>query len=184
MREGMRNLQILDSVEPTGPGREGDGAALFGELRTRKAVGVPAGARELPGARTGGRADAAKAGGVAGKEVKPKKKRQTRLSHVTFAMVLEELLSGATTCKTIAEHSGLSHRYVCQLFRTFHARKVVHIAGWEKDSLGRIAVVAYGLGPGKDAKRPSKPRQQVNREYRVRRDRSQLAGTPFYGLGA
>ena len=110
------------------------------------------------------------------------KKRQTRLSHITFTLVLEELMSGPSKVSDLVEHSGMTHRYLNRLMRTMHRKKVVHIAGWDKDTLGRYGVRVYGLGAGKDAPRKTKTREQVNKEYRTRVAGSVLAGSPFAGL--
>jgi hypothetical protein len=111
-------------------------------------------------------------------------KIDVRVSHLTFTLILEELLSGACTAKALADHSGMTHRSVLRLLRTMHAKKVVHVAGWEKDVLGRFGVAAWALGCGRDAPRITKPRQEVNRDFRARQARSALAGTAFQGLGA
>jgi DNA-binding transcriptional ArsR family regulator len=109
--------------------------------------------------------------------------KQVRLSHVTFALLLEELMSGPCTAKHLSEHTGMGHRYMCSLLRTLKAKGLVHIASWEKDSVGRYGVKVYALGYGRDAKRQVKPRQQVNREYRIKAAMAPMKGTPFYGLG-
>lgn len=111
--------------------------------------------------------------------------KQIRLSHLTFALLLEELLSGPSTVSALAEHSGMSHRYLCKVMKAMHGKKVVHISGWEKDSIGRQAQVrVYGLGPGRDKPRPIKTRQEVNEAYRRRAAKAEFVGTPFAGLGA
>jgi hypothetical protein len=112
------------------------------------------------------------------------KKQQIRLSYLTFAMLLEELMSGPCTAKHLSEHTGMGHRYMCRLIDALHTKKLVHIASWEKDAIGRIGVRVYGLGHGTDAPRKTKPRKLVNKEHRARSARSVLAGTPFMGLGA
>lgn len=112
------------------------------------------------------------------------KKPQIRLSYLTFAMLLEELMSGPCTAKHLSEHTGMGHRYMCRLIDALHTKRLVHVAGWDKDSLGRMAVKVYALGHGKDAPRKTKPREVVNREYRAKAARAPMLGTPFYGLGA
>jgi hypothetical protein len=112
------------------------------------------------------------------------KKRQIRLSHITFTLALEEMLAGPFTCVEISEHTGMTHRYVCRMVKIMHAKKVVHISGWGKDSKGRAGIRVFSLGPGRDAKRPTKDRTVVNRNYRNRVAGRVLAGTPFAGLMA
>lgn len=113
------------------------------------------------------------------------KKAQTRLSHDSFAAILEEFLSGPCTATALVQASGMTHRYVNKLLRTMKARKIVHVSGFEKDAIGRNGVKVYALGAGTDAKkeRTNKPRAQVQREFRARRrSRDLLQGTPFQGL--
>lgn len=109
-------------------------------------------------------------------------KKQVRLSHITFALLLEELMSGPCTAKHLSEHTGMGHRYMCYLLQTLYSKKLVHIASWEKDAIGRYGVRVFALGSGKDAKRQTKTRQAVNRDYRERAANAPLKGTPFYGL--
>jgi hypothetical protein len=111
-------------------------------------------------------------------------KSDVRVSHITFTLILEELLSGPCTARTLSEHSGMTHRSVLRLLRTMHAKKVAHIAGWERDSIGRFGIAAWGLGPGRDAPRINKPRTEVNRDFRANAARMALRGTAFQGLGA
>lgn len=110
-------------------------------------------------------------------------KGQIRLSHLTFTLVLEELVSGPCTAQALADHSGMLPKTVRLLLRTMKAKKLVHIAGYDKDSKGRVNVMVYGWGPGRDAKRQPKPRAQVQRDYRARAAVSFLDGTPFASLG-
>lgn len=112
------------------------------------------------------------------------KRTQVRLSYETFAMLLEELTSGPCTANQLAEASGMGHRYVRRLLKALKARKLVHISGYDKDSRGRLSVTVFSLGHGRDAPRKGKSREAINREYRTRKARAPLMGTPFYGLTA
>lgn len=112
------------------------------------------------------------------------KKPTVRASYLSFALLLEELLSGPSTAKALADHTGMGHRYMCRLLATLYSKKVIHISGWERDALGRAGVRVYALGQGKDAKKPLKTRQAINRDHRRKVSRDPLKGTPFYGLTA
>lgn len=109
--------------------------------------------------------------------------RQARVSYIAFSMILDELLSGATTTQALADASGLTRRYCAKLMAVLHGRKVVHIASWEADSLGRMSIAAYALGHGKDAARKPKTKLEINRDWRRRAAGKSLVGTPFHGLG-
>lgn len=112
-----------------------------------------------------------------------KKKATARVSHVKFAILLEELMSGPCTAKHLSDLTGVGHRSMCMFIRTLKDHKVIHVAAWDRDSIGRFGIPAYGLGVAKDVPKPTKPRKVINRDYIVRRNRAPLKGTPFYGLG-
>ena len=112
------------------------------------------------------------------------RKEIVKLSYLTFALLLEELLSGPATAKALAEHTGMGHRYMCRLLKVLHSKRVIHISGWERDAIGRMAVRVYALGVSKDVKKPTKPRATINREYRAKAAGAFLTGTPFAGLTA
>ena len=79
------------------------------------------------------------------------------------------LIAGPTTVSGLCEESGLAYNSCRKFVATLYRRKLVHIAAWERDSIGRWTIAAYAWGTGKDAKRPPKltPAQRSQR----RRDR-------------
>lgn len=104
----------------------------------------------------------------------PKGKPQNKVNALSLAIMLGEMLDGPFTVKSLMEVSGLGKTSLYRLLRTFHAKKVVHISDWEKDAAGRVCVPVYSLGVGKDAKRQTKSKQEVNLAY-VRRKRQKVA---------
>lgn len=105
----------------------------------------------------------------------PTGKKQVKLNAVMFSMMLEELLSGPCTAQTLAEYTGMYIQTVRKTLRAMHRRKVVHIAGWEKDTNGRHVIRVFGLGFGKDVKAPKKSRLEMNREYRAKKNSVSLS---------
>lgn len=102
--------------------------------------------------------------------------RQVKLNAVMFAMMLDELLTGPCTAKHISEVTGMAGLTVNRTFRAMYRRRVVHVAGWEKDAAGRHTVRVFALGPGRDAKIPKKSKAQMNRECIERKRLSLLVG--------
>jgi DNA-binding transcriptional ArsR family regulator len=100
--------------------------------------------------------------------------KQVKLNAVMFAMLLEELMDGPATAQTIADYTGMAPLTVNKTFRALYRRGVVHIAGWEKDLAGRMTVRVFGLGRGRDAKKPIKKRSELNRKYRLKRSMQPL----------
>lgn len=113
---------------------------------------------------------------------KPKKK--TRVTHMVFAMLMEELMTGACTSQQLSDYTGLGIDSTRKVVSALRARKVIHITGWEMNASNRPMIASYSLGQGADAQRPRKSRTQVVREYRARAAKAPLKGTAFYGLGA
>ena len=112
----------------------------------------------------------------------PRGQYQTKLNAVMFSMMLEELLSGPTTAQGLADYTGMHLITVQRTIRAMRRRKVLHVAGWEKDVNGRYVIRVFGLGPGHDVKAPIKTRLEMNREWRARKARAALVG--FAGVDA
>lgn len=106
-----------------------------------------------------------------------------RLNSILFAMLLEDLMEGPSTWTELSEKTGLCRGSVLAAIRAMKDRKLVHIAGWERDAAGRINVPAFQLGRGRDAVKPVKTRAAVNRDQRAKSASSALRGTAFAGLG-
>jgi hypothetical protein len=98
-----------------------------------------------------------------------KGKRQHGINALSLAIMLEEMLDGPFTTRNLMEVSGLGKSSVYRYVRTFHARSVVHISGWEKDAAGRALIPVYSLGRGSDAKRKNKSKAEINRGYAERK---------------
>lgn len=101
--------------------------------------------------------------------------KQVKLNAVMFSMMLEEMLDGPATAQTMADHSGMHIVTVQRTLRAMYRRGVVHIAGWERDQAGRMTVRVFGLGRGRDAKKPITHRSEQNRKYRLRKTLAPLA---------
>lgn len=101
--------------------------------------------------------------------------KRARLSHLTFALFLEELMAGPCTTTSLVETTGLKRQTVNVILSTMHKRKVVHISGWENNAAGRSSVRVFALGQGRDAPRKPKSRLEINRAFRARQAISSLA---------
>jgi hypothetical protein len=99
----------------------------------------------------------------------PRGQYQTKLNAVMFTMMIEELLSGPCTAKTIAEYTGMAVITVQRTLRVMHRRKIVHISGYEQDATRRWVIRVFSFGNARDAKRP--PPRDKNDRQRDRRAR-------------
>ena len=82
-----------------------------------------------------------------------------------YAEAISILIAGPTTVRGLCEESGLAYQSCRKFTSTLYRRRLVHIAAWEQDSIGRWTIPAYAWGEGKDAKRPPKltPAQRSQR---------------------
>ena len=70
------------------------------------------------------------------------------------AEAISVLIAGPTTVRGLCEESGLAYNACRKFVATLYRRKLVRIAAWEQDSIGRWTIAAYAWGEGKDVKRP------------------------------
>lgn len=84
----------------------------------------------------------------------PRGKLQVKLNAVMFSMLLEELMAGPAKAQDIADYSGMSVLTVQRTLRVMHRRKVIHVAGYEKDQRGAWTLRLFALGEGRDARKP------------------------------
>jgi len=93
---------------------------------------------------------------------------RTKINALTYAILLRELMDGDKNCHQLAEATGLNVQTIYDHTKAMYKIGVIHVHEWEADTKGRCAVRIYKLGPGKDAKKFTKTRQQVSADYRTR----------------
>ncbi len=87
------------------------------------------------------------------------------LSNVSaYAEAIYSLHQGPCTVKDLVAESGMAYNTARKFVFSLRRRKLVHIAAWEKDTIGRFAVAAYGWGDSKDVKRPPKKTMEERKQ--------------------
>ena len=62
----------------------------------------------------------------------------THLSNAAaYAAAFDGLISGASTVEDLSQESGLAHNTTRKLIHALRRRKLIHVAAWEADALGR-----------------------------------------------
>ena len=102
-----------------------------------------------------------------------------KVNQDTYARVFRELLDGPVTAHDAVEVAGLHIVTAQHLMRCLKKHKVVHIAAWEVDKLGRDATPVYALGPGRD-----KPRRKLTPAQRQARCRAKKKAMAAVNLAA
>lgn len=100
--------------------------------------------------------------------------RAVRLGPLSVAKIMRALLDGPCSMRELQHTSGLSVNTLHGYLRALRKEGVVHISGWEKDATGRDSLRVFSLGPGKDAPRRRKPKAQVARECRKRKQEAMM----------
>lgn len=105
----------------------------------------------------------------------PPGKKQMKVNHIAYAVMLRELLVGPCTDQELADASGLFVLTVHRWMRVMRKYKVVHIAAWEKDARGAHTIPVHALGEGRDVKRPLKAATIKRKEFAERRTQRLIA---------
>ncbi len=96
-------------------------------------------------------------------------KHRTRLSHLTLGHTLRVLLSGRFTRHEIEAASGITTTTAYIWIRALRKMRLIHIADWETDAVGRDAVPIFELGD-----RPDRRRRKLSAAERSKRYRENL----------
>ena len=76
-----------------------------------------------------------------------------KVNQTAYALIFKELLEGPLTARDAIEITGLHIQTANNLFKCFKKHKIVYIASWETDSMGRDAFPVYQIGNKPDKKR-------------------------------
>lgn len=76
-----------------------------------------------------------------------------KVNQTAYALIFKELLDGPLTARDAIEITGLHIQTANNLFNCFKKHKIVYIASWETDSMGRDAFPVYEIGNKPDKKR-------------------------------
>lgn len=92
-----------------------------------------------------------------------------KVNQETYARLFAELLQGPMSAYDAVEETGIHIVTAQKLFRCLKKHKVVHIAAWDVDSVGRDVTPIYGLGNKKDKPRRKKTQAQRQKTYRAKK---------------
>lgn len=95
-----------------------------------------------------------------------------KVNYTATAIVLKTLMEGPASVAELVDAAGLHKVTTYNFMRVLRRHKVVHIASWETDRLGRDCMPVFALGKGKD-----KPRRKLTGAERTAnmRERKRLA---------
>lgn len=94
------------------------------------------------------------------------RKKFIRVNAIAIAEMLKAAQQGIYTSWELVEITGLTINTVRGYMNVLHKAGVVHVCDWEEDARGNRTRRVYKLGPGKDAIKPKKSLEEINRRYR------------------
>ena len=102
-------------------------------------------------------------------------------SSTAYAEAIAMLIERGGTVPEVAEQSGLGYNTVRKLVRALHRRRIVRVALWRRDSLGRARNPVWIVGSGQDSSRPPgmSLEERVRRYDDKRREIAQRLGVPM-----
>lgn len=92
----------------------------------------------------------------------------TTINRLSVAKMLRALLDGPASVFDLMEESGLCYSTVQRFVYALRYQRVVHVARWDRDTMGRPTRACYSFGDKPNVRRPKKPRSQIVREYNAR----------------
>jgi len=92
-----------------------------------------------------------------------------KVNAMSFAHLVKMLMDGTRTARELAEETGLHVNTVYSYTKEMHKVKAVHIADWEKDTMGRDCMPVFMIGNKPDAKRQKVTIAQRAASYRARK---------------
>lgn len=105
-----------------------------------------------------------------------------KVNQDTYARLFKHLLASPITAHELVEETGVHIVTAQSLMRCLKKHKVVHIFGWEKDTMGRDATPIYKLGRGKDRPRERLSAAERQRRYKAKKKGLALQNVLFGGL--
>lgn len=95
---------------------------------------------------------------------------------VAFASFVQAIQLGPSSLSRICHESGLVSSRASELIRGLHERKLIHVAGWDRDSDGHVSRL-WSWGKAEDAPRPASRGRQRHVRSDAKFIRSSWAGT-------
>lgn len=104
-----------------------------------------------------------------------------KVGALTYAKLIRELMEGPWSFVEMATNTGLHYHTVREYVNALHREGLVHIAGWDKDMLGRDCKPLWNFGQGRDKKRA-----RLTAAQRQERHRNKIKNMkhPAYTMGA
>jgi hypothetical protein len=91
-----------------------------------------------------------------------------KVNQTAYALIFKELLEGPLTARDAIELTGLHIQTANNLFKCFKKHKIVYIASWETDNMGREVLPVYQIGNKPDKKRRVMTSTQRSARYKAK----------------
>ena len=92
---------------------------------------------------------------------------RNRVNAIAFSKLMRCLHDGPHTLRELVQETGLTRGTVSLYVHALRREKLVRIAGWDTDSIGRTCLPAFAIGSEPDARRVKMSRKESNARYRA-----------------
>jgi DNA-binding IclR family transcriptional regulator len=96
-----------------------------------------------------------------------------KINGMSFALLIKALRTGDKSLTDLADASGLHYLTAAHYVRELKKAGEVHVSRLRADTLGRMSVKLFTLGPGIDAKRDPMSARERKRRQRARESREE-----------
>jgi DNA-binding IclR family transcriptional regulator len=96
-----------------------------------------------------------------------------KINGMSFALLVKALRIGDKSLADLADASGLHYLTVAYYVRELRKAGEIHVSRLRSDSIGRLSVKLYTLGPGIDAKRDPLSARERKQRQRARESREE-----------
>lgn len=104
-----------------------------------------------------------------------------RINHVAYALLMKRMMGVPASVADLCEATGLNNRTVWNITRVLRRHRVVHIAKWGQDSIGRWQIAYYCVGSLPDKPKPVRSPEEIQEMLRAsarKRYAKKKASTP------
>lgn len=103
---------------------------------------------------------------VAKNTTPPHPPKRARLNALVMALALKVILSGRFTREELLHKTGVHYQSAGRWLAAIKREKLIYIADWQNDTMGRDNIPVYELGDKPDKKRRSITPAQRSKRYR------------------
>lgn len=108
-------------------------------------------------------------------------RESVKINHVSYALLIKRMMGVPACVVDLCDFTGLNERTVWGIVRVLRRHKVIHVAKWGQDSIGRWQIAYYCVGNLPDKEKPVRSPEEIQELVRAsarKRYAKKKASTP------